>query len=483
MKAILYFMTLFLLATYLCFPIMDPDLFWHIVVGRWITSNLSFPTQDYWNLHAFGKDWIAYSWFSEVLYSNAEKFFGFTGLLSLKLALVFIFICSLVLSYAYIARDWFVAFLLALLVVCGSSFHMTLRPQLFPWILLPLLIATLEHVNRTKFSATKILGIILIGSLWANNHITTIIGVLSIIFWIPLSLNLIYSLGLFILGSLITPYFGSEWIVFFNKSNHPLTYKLISEFQPATILQFPTAFLIIVFSILILGISYNKDKVYFPRVFFAFFLIAASLAVNKFIPFSLIYSAALIAKYWSFGGEKTFKSFGEGVKKLSMLIDSFPHKGLAFVVLCLAIVNINKLYKVEVDESRIPKKAYDFIEENNLPLPLLNDFGRGGYVLYRKADQKGEVLNKVPIDGRTNVIPDNVWQAYTESFYGKRKWTEFIDLHRPKTILWSMESPFVNLLLASNKWCLAFQQGAGNAGYGVFVEKVSSFNNYCEKEV
>jgi hypothetical protein len=112
---------------------MDPDLFWHIVVGRWITSNLSFPTQDYWNLHAFGKDWIAYSWFSEVLYSNAEKFFGFTGLLSLKLALVFIFICSLVLSYAYIARDWFVAFLLALLVVCGSSFHMTLRPQLFPW--------------------------------------------------------------------------------------------------------------------------------------------------------------------------------------------------------------------------------------------------------------------------------------------------------------------------------------------------------------
>ena len=66
MKLVLYFCTLFLIATYVCTPIVDPDLWWHIVVGRWILAEKAVPTQDYWNLFGYGKPWIAYSWFSEV---------------------------------------------------------------------------------------------------------------------------------------------------------------------------------------------------------------------------------------------------------------------------------------------------------------------------------------------------------------------------------------------------------------------------------
>lgn len=473
MKVIPYLTFLFLLTSYVCEPILDPDLWWHIVVGRHVLENASFPTQDYWNLFGAGNYWIAYSWFSEILYAFIENAFEITGLLTLKVSLIFLLVLSLVIAYAYIARDWLVALLLAIIVVAGSSFHLTLRPQLFPWILFPLLITLLEHTDRTNFSLSKAIGFILIGSLWANNHITTAIGLASIFFWFRPSRQTLYCALLYFFGTLITPYFGKEWLTFFSKSSHPFSHQIIAEFQPSTILEFPVAFLIILIGIIAILLFHKFKEVFYGRFIFGIIVVLGALSVNKFIPFALIFLSALVAKTWSLSGSKGFGNFGEAIDKLRSLLYKFPSQGLGFVFLCLTIVNFYKLYKTPLDLGHIPKTAYDFIEDNDLPKPLLNDFGRGGYMMYRKSNEAGVTKDKVSFDGRTNVIPKEIWLEYIEAFYGKRNWDSVIKRTNPNTILWSMESPFTSLLLASGKWCLAFQQGLGNSGFGVFVKKNS----------
>ena len=45
-----------------CFyPIEDPDLFWHIVIGRWILDHGAVPQVEYWNYFGLGQTFRAYS--------------------------------------------------------------------------------------------------------------------------------------------------------------------------------------------------------------------------------------------------------------------------------------------------------------------------------------------------------------------------------------------------------------------------------------
>jgi len=67
MKRFAWFAFVLVIATYILQPIQDPDMGWHITVGRWIIANLKVPTEELWNRFALGKEWVAYSW------SNIKK--------------------------------------------------------------------------------------------------------------------------------------------------------------------------------------------------------------------------------------------------------------------------------------------------------------------------------------------------------------------------------------------------------------------------
>ncbi|MCB0360829.1 MAG: hypothetical protein KDD44_14370, partial [Bdellovibrionales bacterium] len=70
---------------YLVSPLIDPDLWWHLTVGRWILAHQSLPIVDNWNRFALGHSWVAYSWSVEVLYAMAYRFAAEQGLVILKL--------------------------------------------------------------------------------------------------------------------------------------------------------------------------------------------------------------------------------------------------------------------------------------------------------------------------------------------------------------------------------------------------------------
>ena len=468
-----------LTAAYITGPLEDPDLWWHLTVGRWILAHGEVPVVDLWNQYGIGKPWRAYSWSNEVVLAFTELTWGPWGLLTLKLLLAVGISVSFAAVYSVIARDGFIGVMLGVFTATACFNHFTLRPQSFVWILFALLLLLLDQIAQQGVNARRLLGVAAVMCLWANTQITTIIGLVAVVVWFG-SLRLYRELlivgSVAVLGTLLTPYGGGEWLTFASKTSHPLMLRAIAEFQPATIMQFSTGFLVLITFLLLLCAHLAPTLIPVGLLVGGGGFLLAALAVVKFHPFAMIYLGALMAYLWRAraGSPMVLGNLGEGITKLRALVLWLPKEGTTFLLLVLVILQIKPLYDLStpIRESVVPVAAVNFIQDRKLPLPLLHDFGRGGYVMYRFADRQGTPSYLVPIDGRTNVTPPEVWKKYLQADLGERSWKEYFDLVKPETVLWRRDSPLLAILTATNDWCQVFETvDANEMGYVVFLKR------------
>ena len=485
MHSILWFSFVSLVGVYLMGPLIDPDLWWHLVVGKWIVANQSIPTVDYWNMFGISKPWRAYSWSNEIVLALTELGFGLKGLSYLKLLLGFGVAFSFCYYLSKIAKDWAFGALFGAVVVGSCVYHYTLRPQSFIWILFIALFYFLDKIRTQGSSISSLVSIFTIMALWANTHITTVIALAAIFAWLfPSSLcsknvnrkTLMSVLIVGVLGLLCTPYFGGELVTFANKISHPLSHDTIAEFQPANIMQFPTGFLLILVTLLLLLVRSNPKVLSPLQLLFALGLALGSLAVIKFVPIATISLSACIAYQWKHRSQKDKKQqdgggIQEGIERLIGGIYGLPVQGLTFVVLSmLAVTAFDRSLAFGIKRDT-PSQAIDFMQKHALPEPILNIFGDGGYLMYRYANEKGEPSILVPIDGRTNVGSPEVSKAHDEAISGSIRWKSYLDQVEPNTILWRTEAPLTSILLEREEWCRVFSQGNGERAYSVFVKK------------
>lgn len=477
MQALLWALILIATGIYISGSVTDPDLWWHITVGRWIVSHGSIPSVDYWNMFALGEPWRAYSWSNEVVVALVDGRFGAHGLLTLQFVLAGLLGLSLGLALRSIARDGFIGALLGVFATLACHNHYTLRPQSLVWILFAVLLALADRIQVDGLTKKRGLCLALVMCLWANSHITTALGIGALVLWL---FNGWASIGLIVRtvavafgGTLITPYFGGEWLTFLSKTSHPLQLQAIAEFGPATIMQHSTAFIVIIIALFGACVIRRPQLIEPGKIVLAGGFTIAGLAVVKFLPFAVIVWCALVALAWhrSRSEPQILGNLGEGLARLRKLIDTLPYEGLSFVVICTMIVNIYNVWPEPISRTIVPIDAVDFIEKHNLAHPILNDFGRGGYMMYRLSRSDGSIDHPVPIDGRTNVTPKEVWEKAHASFQGTARWEEYLTLVKPETILWRSESPLISILGAQGDWCVVFKSGTPEFGYVVLVKR------------
>lgn len=476
MRLILWLALLLTAGSYICGPVVDPDLWWHITVGRWIISHKQIPVADHWNMYGLDQPWRAYSWACEILFASVDARFGIQGLWTLQLFVTWLIAFSLFFCLGKISRDWFVGGLLGFYATVATFDHFTLRPQSFVWVYFICLIYAADLVARDGFNLRRGLALAAVMMFWANTHITSVLGLSVVVAWVWSARgtrDTLKAAGTAFAGTLITPYRGGEWLTFLSKTGHPFSHASIAEFQPATIMQYSTSFLVIIAFVLI-NFFFKRPAAFHPlRLLIAGGFVLGSLAVVKFLPFAVILLCAMVAVFWreeSAKPDNVDVPLIEAVHKFSALFDRIPREGLTFVFLCLTSLNVYKTAKSPLNLDIVPESAVDFIIEHKLPHPMLNGFGQGGYMMYRFSDADGNLAHPVPIDGRTNVMPQHVWEKFDASLRGTHRWHEFIDLVKPETILWKTESPLTSILLSGKEWCSVFRSGTPDAGYTVFLK-------------
>lgn len=474
MRIILFLSLCVLIGVYIGGPIVDPDLWWHITAGRWILAHGQIPTVDLWNEFGVSRPWRAYSWSSEILFAFIDQHAGMHGLMALQILTGIGIAVALAVSCSRIASDWFMGTLLGLFATLATFNHFTLRPQSFIWILFGLLLWVADDIDRHGLSRGRMVAVWALFALWANTHLSAILGLAAIGSWMwrrdqgPV---LLWVLAVALLGTITTPYVGGEWLTFFSKVDHPLQHRSITEFQPAQLASYSTAYLLLALALLGFFLHEQPRRVSIGRALGAVAFVGAGVAVVKFLPMAVIYLVALIARLWR-DGERRFGDLGEAFERLRVGFAWMPRQGVSFLCLSLSVVLGANLWAKPVARSMVPVDAMDFIQEQHLPLPLLHTFGDGGYVMYRYSDAQGDPGYLVPIDGRTNVSPAPILAMHDLLLKGAVNWRDLFDVVMPKTVLWRRGGVLNTLLFETGEWCLVYvTPGSSGNRHTVFVRR------------
>lgn len=459
-------------AAYICGPLDDPDLWWHITIGRWIIAHRTVPHVDYWTLFGQGQPWRAYSWSLEILFALVDRFYGIRGLLVFKILMTAALAFSAQYVLVKISRSLGFGSLLAAVYTVSCFNHITLRPQTFIWMLFIWVLYTAHQISAEGASRSRLLRLAVIMCLWANIHISAVLGLALIFMWIASPGHLrgaLTATGAAFAGTLFTPYFGGEWLTFFSTSSHPFSFSAIAEFQPATILQYSTVFPLLLVVVLLSAIVGRAPVPPLPRWLLAGLFLIGGLAVLKFIPFAMAILAAMAASIWGSMEQRGALPLFEGIERLIAQVERIPSEGLSFVLIALAIVYLSKPFGNPLNNDVTPVTAIDFIEKHALPFPLLNPFGQGGYVMYRFSDSNGAVSHLPSIDGRTNLISSELWKMHGDALQGVYGWEKYIEAVKPQTILWKAESPLTSILRNNSQWCHVFLAGDYKQGFAIFL--------------
>jgi hypothetical protein len=494
MKALVWLALAVLIGAYICLPVADPDLWWHITVGRWIITHGEVPHVDHWNTFAAGLPWRAYSWSNEIVLALVDGWFGDRGLAVAQLLLAIALCVSLQGSFGAMARDRFVGALVGAYSGIACFNHFTLRPQVLVWIFFAVVIAIADTIAREGVTRRRLILLGLVGAAWANSHLTAVLGLVAVFLWLvqPAAASVpgpalqasrgqvqwktaAKASAAFFVGTLCTPYFGGEWLTFISKGGHPLKFTLIAEFQPATILQYSTIFVVLPLVLLVVTSFNNRRIPSLSRCALAGGMIVGGLAAVKFLPFAVITLSALISVWWreySAGDVPQADHLAGGIKLVRerfFKLSSQTQGALAFFLVCLTATYVSALLRNPINVDLVPRTAVDFFETKQLSHPILNEFGAGGYLMYRFSGEDGVPRHTVAIDGRTNVNPLSVWEAYQAAFQGKAGWRRYLAKVNPKTIIWRHGSPLVAILFASKEWCRVFATGSRDNDFVMFV--------------
>jgi hypothetical protein len=181
-----------LVAVLFCGPIADGDFFWHLGTGRWIAQHHALPDRDPFTYTAMlgvtgdrlplGAAFTLKSyWLAQLAIYGLWQMGGAPAIVALR-ALVYLSI--LIFSYAWmrrLGRGW-----LALAIVIGQGLvlaeYSNERPQLFTFLLLPVVLALLDRLLAAPSVRRERLCLLLppLLLLWANLHGGFVIGLVAI---------------------------------------------------------------------------------------------------------------------------------------------------------------------------------------------------------------------------------------------------------------------------------------------------------------
>ncbi|MDT8422080.1 MAG: tetratricopeptide repeat protein [Desulfuromonadales bacterium] len=164
--------------------IFDPDFFWHLANGRWITANTQLPDQDPFTGYAFDsvreQAILKSYWLAQVGYSLFFAIGGFFAIALFK-SLSFLAIFAMILSCQWQKKTRWEWLLLAFLPLYETLMHFRAdRPNLVSFVGFACLLYLLEKRHW------KLLPVLML--VWANSHGGYLLGIVTIVIYVTFSL-------------------------------------------------------------------------------------------------------------------------------------------------------------------------------------------------------------------------------------------------------------------------------------------------------
>lgn len=164
-------------ALYFMIPIMDVDFPWHLKTGEYIFQHKEIPASDPFSVASTGgrieRFALSQYWLAQVIFYLIFSTIGPFGIILLRV-LIFAGIIAILWVCMGTKSPWLKA---AILYLTATLFlvYMGDRPQLFTFILTPVVVLLLEHFRKTS-SPKSLFFLPIVMLFWANVHGGFILG-------------------------------------------------------------------------------------------------------------------------------------------------------------------------------------------------------------------------------------------------------------------------------------------------------------------
>jgi len=156
-------------------PLRDPDLFWHLAVGRYVAEHHALPTRNLWSYTAPDQPFLASSWLFDLVLHGLERAGGFVLLQAVLALVVGATFAVLFLASRRRGASPAVALAICLALATASEARFTPRPQVVTYLFLALTVLLLGRpAEAPRPRVIALLALIL--AVWANMHAGVVFG-------------------------------------------------------------------------------------------------------------------------------------------------------------------------------------------------------------------------------------------------------------------------------------------------------------------
>jgi hypothetical protein len=442
----------------------DPDTWWHAKVGQLILANWHFPTHDIYSFTVKGNPWMAYEWLGVVVFGWAGRW-GVSGLLLLLCGLAGL-LMLLLYVYGTVCTGNVKASLAAcaiLLPVEGVFF--TLRPQLIGYCFLVLLLILMELYRQGHEKVLWAIPPLFL--IWVNTHGSFFMGLGILgVFWFcglfhfewgsvvakPWTKKQSRNLLLTILASVVllplTPY-GTQLAAYpFQMAIlQPLNIKSIQEWQAVNFgTGWGKAFLLMVIALFLVQLFW-KDRY---RLFDLVFLLVTIGEAAMHIRFMTVLIFAFLPWF--------ARLLGRWLSPYDVRKDQYAlNLGLIAVLVFAFVYFFPSQKKIEKRlEKSYPIHAIAYMKTHEVPEPMLNDYGFGGFLIWTYGTPQG-TTRPVFIDGRADIYEyGGVLRDYLDIMGLKNDTPELLAKYRLRSALIRSDSSLATYLKVLPGWSLVY---------------------------
>ena len=478
-----YIIILLLFSTLLTFTIFseeDPDLFWHLKVGEWMSGQHKILQENpFLGTAPSGgwSHWVNYQWIPQVMFYRIFKIGGINALIILK-SLVWLAIFFFIFKIGYHKNTYLLNVLGVLMAIFVVQARICVRPEMFSYLFLSLYLFVLYKYSQRESKIVYLLPILQI--FWVNMHVYYFLGPLLI---------LLYCLGgtknagalrfrrlafitlLTMLSCLINPNGLEGAVVPFRllsslKGGDNFG-SYIAELQPILPRLFSEKTSILFFYkalILTAGLSFalNIKRANLGNLFGCIIFLLISIKWLRYINIFAIFAVVqIIINFKDFFAAWQNKINFKYKPKLKLVGELITVSGLGVVLLLSTniffserILNIHQL-GLGVSETAYPKKAVDFIQAAGLKGNIFNNFEAGGYIDWYLYPQ-----SKAFIDGTIGIYGKDIWDDYIralqlkiplDALTEKYKINYFLLMH-----IFADSRPLIKKLYQDKNWKLIY---------------------------
>ena len=439
---------------------IDPDLWWHLQAGQDIVQTHSIPKVDTYSFTKAGSEWVAHEWLSEVVMFLIYRASGWGGLLFIFSALITV---TLYLTYRRCEGKPYVAALAILLAAASSSPLFGIRPQMITFFLAAIVIGMLTRY-ASDGNSRRLWWLVPMMLLWVNLHAGWALGLGLIgLYLVSLVLDGKWRLAprvglILVLAAAVVPLNPNGFRMF----SYPLE-TLTSTSMAAYIQEWgspdfhqlmylPVALLLL---LLLAALALSSRRPTLGQLFLLLVTGFGALRSARHIPIFALIAAPILARHvWDLLETR-------GWQQRLMKVEA-PATGFALVfnlvfLLAPASLGVFRLAHFVTNQpayeaKNYPQAAVNFLSSHQIPGPIYNLYGWGGYLIRRL-----HPTYPVYIDGRADVYGDAFMTETIRTYDGHTNWRQPLDKHGVRTVIIAPASPLASLLREDNSWTRAYE--------------------------